>query len=119
MQSGTFNVSEFNTIYAMLDDNSGKINNKSNEIIETCELLSQELKSTDSGLSSAYLRVGEALNMARGKVVNLLKDLEQEMRVYASKTIANEQEASTSLNKLNSDIEGIAAKLKAIAARSK
>ena len=118
MANGTFNVSEFNTIYTMLDDKSNKITGKSNEIISICEQLSQLLKSTDSSLSSSYIRVSETLVTIRSKIVNLLTQLENEMRLYASRTMENEQAASEGLEKMNADIENISLMLDEIAKRN-
>ena len=118
MANGTFNVSEFNTIYSVLDDGSSKIDAKSREISGTCDQLSQLLKSTDSDLSNAYLRVSDTIMTAKGKIISLLSQLEEEMKMYASRTMANEQQASESLNKLNSEIESVAAAFKEIAGRS-
>ena len=118
MANGTFNVSEFNTIYAVLNDNSSKIDAKSGEIANTCYQLSQLIKSADSNLSSAYLKVGETMLMAKKKILSLLGQLENEMKVYAAKTIANEQQTSADLDKLNTDIENIAAGFRDIAGRS-
>ena len=118
MALGTFNVSEFNTIYSMLEEHSNKISSKSNDIIRTCEQLSQLIKSEDSGLSSAYIRIGDTLGIAKNKIVSLLSQLENEMKSYASRTIANEQETSKGIEKLNADIEGIASILNEIASKN-
>lgn len=118
MANGTFNVNEFNTIYSVLDDGSMKIDAKSNEISGTCNQLSQLLKSSDSDLSNAYLRVGDTIVVAKNKIIKLLSQLEQEMKIYASRTIANEEQASDSLNKLNAEIESVTAAFREIAGRN-
>ena len=108
MKTSTFNVNEFNTIYSMIEDNSNKISTKSNEITSLCEQLAQLIKSTDSDLSSAYLKIGEALSIAKVKVLDLLVQLENEMKVYAKSTVANEEEVENKLNEINTNIEEIA-----------
>lgn len=105
MNGNTFNVSEFNSIYTMLEENSNRVSMKTNQIVSLCEQLSQLVQSTDSNLSSSYLKVGESLKLAKEKVVKLLAELENEMKVYASKTIQNEEQFSEDLNTINTMLE--------------
>ena len=72
MGTSTFNVREFNTIYTMIEDNSNRITSKTNEIVSLCEGLSQLIKSTDSNLSGSYLKLGEALNMAKSMAKSMI-----------------------------------------------
>jgi len=118
MNGNTFNVSEFNLIYTMLEENSNRVSMKTNQIVSLCEQLSQLVQSTDSNLSSSYLKIAETLSMAKSKVVTLLSQLEQEMKIYASKTLVNEEETESKLKEINNNIESIASIFNDIASRN-
>ena len=107
MESGTFSVKEFNPIYSMIEENSNRISVKTDRIISLCEQLSQLTYSTDSNLANSYLRVGETFGTVRNKVIDLLSQLETEIKLYETKTLYNEEEADTQLENINANIEEI------------
>lgn len=115
MATNTFNVKELEPIYAMIEENSNRISMKSNQIVSLCDQLAQLIKSTDSTLSTSYIKVAEAITTAKGKVLDLLNQLEDEMKTYASNTLANEQETESKLKEINANIEDIAAIFNSIA----
>ena len=118
MGVSTFNVKDFNTIYSMIDDNSSKLSSKSNEIVSLCEQMSQLIKSEDSNLSISYIKVGEAFSLAKNKIINLLSQLENEMKLYEANTVANEEETETKIKEINANIENIAAIFNSIASKN-
>ena len=106
MATNTFNVKEFNLIYSNIEDNSNQLSHKSSEIA-LCDRLSQIIKSTDSNLSSSYLQISQTIIMAKNKVVNLLNQLEGELKTYEANTLKNEEATDAELKIINSNIEEI------------
>ena len=114
----TFNVKEFNTIYTMIEDNSSRITSKSNQIVSLCSQLSEIIKSADSNLSISYIKVGEAFSLAKNKIIELLNQLENEMKIYEANTVSNEEETETKIKEINANIESIAAIFNDIASKN-
>ena len=108
MGVSTFNAKEFNSIYTMIEDNSSRISSKSNQIVSLCNQLSQIIKSGDSNLASSYVKVGEAFSVAKNKIINLLRQLEEELKIYETKTVTNEEETDTKIQEINANLENIA-----------
>ena len=111
MGTNTFNVTEFKTIYGMLEASSNQMSNLSNEIAKTCIDFSNLVHSEDSELSklsTSYSTASEKIIDAKSRIVSLIKELEEEMKIYEAKTIANEQETSEKLKGINSRIEELA-----------
>ncbi len=117
MAGSTFNVKEFGPVYAMIEENSGRISTTATRVVSLCEQLSQILRSTDSELSNAYLRIAEAISMAKTKAVDLLQQLTVEIRTYEARTVANEETTNEELNKINKNIEEIAGIFNSIAGK--
>ena len=107
MGESTFNAKDFSPIYSMIDDNSSRLSSKSNEIVSLCEQMAQLIKSEDSDLSSSYIKVGEAFSMAKNKIINLLHQLENEMKLYEINTVTNEEETAAKVKEINANIESI------------
>ena len=118
MNTNTFSVKEFSSIYSMLEENSNKLSIKSNQIIILCEQLSQIVKSEDSSLSASYSKIGETLAMVKVKIVDLLRQLEEEMKWYEARTVSNEEETTANLKEINANIENISAVFNSIAQKN-
>ena len=118
METNAFSVKEFSTIYSVIEDNSSKFSSRTNQVMSLCEQLSQLIKSTDSGLSNSYTKLSGTLSVAKNKVIDLLNQLEIEMKNYESRTLKNEEEAETKINGINTTIDDIAAVFNNIAGKN-
>ena len=62
MSNNTFNVTEFRSIYTMIEDKINSLSSKSNEIESLCANLSSLVDSTDSNLSTTYASLYDLFN---------------------------------------------------------
>ena len=108
MSNQTFNVTDFTSIYKLIDTNISLFNGLTNRIAETSDNLAKILHSEDSNISNSYMSVASAISNAGQKIVGLLSELKQEMVSYANATIENERETETKVKAINEELQRIA-----------
>ncbi len=108
MSNQTFNVTEFTSIYKLIDTNISLFDGLTNSIANNSNDLARILHSEDSNISTSYESVASAISSAGQKIVGLLSELKQEMVSYANATIANEKETETKVKAINEELQRIA-----------
>lgn len=107
MKSNTFSVVEFNSLCSMIENQSSSLSNKASSVANLCNALSNVINSTDTGLSGAYTRLADAIVAAKNNVVGLMQQLEEEIKLYQTSTIANEEETTSSLQEIDANLDAV------------